>query len=299
MRVVIAGGTGLIGRRLAEQLVADGDEVVVLSRRPRALQGARVVGWDPAEPASVPPLLRGVDAVVNLAGESIGSGRWTRRRRAAIRESRLAATRSLVAAMGDGGPRVLVSGSASGYYGAGEEAVDETAPPGRDFLASVCVEWEAEARRAEARGVRCAVTRMGVVLAPEAEALRRMLLPVRLGVGGPLGSGAQWLPWVHLDDAAGILALAVQDPSVSGPLNVASPEPVRQRDFVRTAARLLHRPALLPMPAPALRLLLGEQASVVLEGRPLRPRAAQAAGYHFRHPGLEEALRDILGRPHR
>jgi uncharacterized protein (TIGR01777 family) len=239
--------------------------------------------------------LEGVDAVVHLAGEGL-VGRWTERKKRAIRESRVDGTRNLVTAMAsvDPRPRTLISMSATGYYGdEGDEPLTEDSPPGRGFLADMVGAWEGEAARAEGLGVRVALLRTGIVLG-RGGALRRLLPAARLGLGGPMGSGRQWWSWVHIRDFAGLVKLALET-DLSGPILVASPSPVRQRDLARTLGRLLHRPAWTPAPAWALRLALGEVSSELLWSRRVAPRRAQEGGYGFLFPELEPALRDLLG----
>lgn len=318
MRVVIAGGTGLIGSALARRLQREGRQVIVLTRSAAAsgVGGGggsgvgdgrlRHVAWTaapvrPGEPR--PPwweAVAGAAAVVNLAGASIAAGRWTPRQKQRIRESRLQATRALVQAIEAAEPRpaVLVSGSAVGYYGPrGDEVVDEATPAGDDFLSHVCVTWEAEARKAAAAGVRVALVRTGLVLAREGGALPRLVLPFRLGAGGPLGSGRQWMPWIHLDDLVALLVFLIERPGLEGPFNGTAPNPVRNRDFARSLGRVLGRPSWLPAPAFALRLALGEMAdALLLSGQRAVPRRAQQAGFRFRFPEVEPALRDLLAR---
>ncbi|ADU51556.1 domain of unknown function DUF1731 [Thermaerobacter marianensis DSM 12885] len=317
MRVVIGGGTGLIGSALAHRLLEDGHEVVVLTRSPGTAAGGggpeaagpghlRRVTWTaaPAGPGEPEPAwweaVEGAGAVVNLAGESIAAGRWTPRQKERILQSRLQATRALVQAIAAARrkPAVLVSGSAVGYYGPrGDEAIDETAPPGTDFLSRVCVAWEAEARKAEEAGVRVALVRTGLVLAREGGALPRLVLPFRLGAGGPLGSGRQWVPWIHVDDLVGLIRFLLAAEGQEGPFNGTAPHPVTNRDFARVLGKVLGRPAWLPAPAFALRLALGEMAdALLLSGQRAVPRRALAEGFVFRFPEVEPALRDVLGR---
>ncbi len=298
MLALVTGGTGFIGRALVARLEAPR----VLSRdaaRARASLGAGVeaFAWDPE--AGPPPAaaLDGVEAVFHLAGDSVGEGRWTAAKKARIRDSREKGTRNLVAALAalPKRPRVLVSASAVGWYGdRGEEVLDEAAPAATDFLGEVCAAWEAEARKAEALGVRVVRLRLGVVLGEGGGALGRMLLPFRLGVGGRLGSGRQWMPWVHRDDVVGLALHAAATASLSGAVNAVSPNPVTNAEFTRTLGRVLRRPAFLPAPAFALRLALGEFAEVLLASTRAVPRTAEQSGYRFRHPDLEQALRSIL-----
>jgi uncharacterized protein len=294
MNVLIAGGTGLLGSALVNRLKSEGHDVRVLSRRPRSPHD---IAWTPDGTAGPwASALDDADAVVNLAGESIASGRWTAARKARIRDSRLHATRSLVAAIQRAArrPSVFISGSAIGYYGPhGEEPVTEQTPPGDDFLATVCREWETEARRA-ADVTRLVLLRTGIVLAREGGALPPMALPFRLFAGGPVGSGRQYQPWIHRDDWVAMTAWAVRTPAVSGPLNVTAPTPVTNRELAQTLGRVLGRPAFMPAPAFAMRAILGEMAdALLLTGARVIPAHAQAMGFHFEYPTLEPALRAI------
>lgn len=297
MRVALVGATGFLGGHLARALLGRGDEVVALVRGDRSgIAGARDVHWDPAEGPLPPGALDGVDAVANLAGASIGAKRWTAARKRVIRESRVLTTRAVVDALAaDGAPRVLLNASGVDVYGARDEPVDESSAPGQGFLPETAVAWEREALRATGHGVRVVLLRSGIVLARDAEALVRIARPVRLFAGGPLGSGRQWYAWIHLEDEIGLMLHALDHPEVAGPLNAASPNPERQRDFVRILGRVLHRPAVLPAPAVAVRLAVGELATLALDGRPVVPRVARETGYAFRFPDLEGALRDIYG----
>ena len=292
MRVLVTGGTGLVGRPACDALRAAGHAVTIVSREPGRVP-ARAIGWDGLRTA-IPE----TDAIVNLAGESIASGRWTAARKAAIRSSRVEATRALVDAAATASPRpkVLVNASGVGYYGAhGDEPLDETAAAGTDFLARLCVEWEAEARRAEALGVRVVVVRLGVVLAPDGGALSAMLLPFRAGLGGPIGGGRQWISWVHRDDVVGLLREAVGNTEYAGPVNATSPNPVTNRDFARALGRALHRPTVLPVPGIGLRLLMGEMATMLLTGQRVLPKVAERLGYAWQQPELPEALERCVG----
>lgn len=297
MRVALTGATGLIGRHVATALIARGDELVALVRGGSSgIDGARDVRWDPAEGPLPARALDGVDAVVNLAGAPLFGRRWTASRKRRIRESRTLTTRHVVDALAaDGAPRVLVNGSAVGFYGDADVRVDETAPPGSDFLADTCVAWEREALRARDHGVRVALIRTGLVLARDGGILSTVARPVRLCAGGPLGGGRQWVPWIHVEDEVGIILMLLDRDDQDGPFNGSAPEPVRQRDFVRTLARVLHRPAVVPAPAVAIRLALGEQAVLALEGQRAVPAAALAAGHRFAYTDLEAALRAVYG----
>jgi uncharacterized protein len=278
MRVAVTGASGLIGTRLGAALRARGDDVTPLKLRD-----------GPPSPAA----LAGHDAVVHLAGEPVAQ-RWTGAARERIRNSRVEGTRGLVAAIAaaDPRPRVLVTASGVGYYGAhGDERLDEDAAAGDDFLAQVCVATESEARAAEQAGVRVVVLRTGVVLDRAGGALAKMLPAFRLGVGGPVAGGDQYLSWIHLDDLVGMYLAAIDDEAWSGPFNATAPEPVTNAQFSQALGRALHRPAVLPVPAIALRALYGQMAEIVTEGQRAIPRRALERGYSFRQPDLDEALR--------
>jgi uncharacterized protein (TIGR01777 family) len=303
VRVVVTGATGMIGSALVRELQARGDEVVVLSRdagRAREeLPGVEAHDWaDPKSEPAPAAAFAGADAVVHLLGEPIAQ-RWSDDAKAEIRGSRVLGTRNLVAALREAEPRpgVLVSQSGSGYYGArGDEPVDESEPPGDDFAAQVVVAWEAEARAAEELGLRVAMPRTGIVLSESGGALEKMLPPFKLGVGGPVAGGDQYMPWVHLDDVTGAILFAIDDERVSGPVNVAAPEPVTNRDFSKALGRVLKRPAFMPVPAFALRLLYGEMAIIVTTGVRAVPARLEELGYAFRRAHLEDALRAATGR---
>ena len=299
MRVTLTGASGLIGTRLVRALRARGDEVTVLSRSPEKVSdtlGVPAEHWDPNAGLAPASALAGRDAVVHLAGERVDQ-RWTDNSRRAIAGSRETGTRNLVEGLRAADPRpgVLVSSSAVGYYGArGDEVVEESARPGTGFLAEVCVAWEHEATRAEELGLRVVRVRTGVVLDGGGGALARMLTPFKLGVGGPIAGGDQYMPWTHADDLVGIYLAAIDGADWTGPVNGSAPEPVTNAVFSRALGRALHRPALLPVPGFALQLLYGDMAEVVTEGQRAVPRRPLDLGYDFRHPDLDEALRDAL-----
>lgn len=305
MRVVIAGGSGMIGRHLSRALLADGWAVDILTRdvertSRRLPEGARAIAWTPDSPAGLETAFDGADGVINLAGVSLGPQPWTPGRKRAILGSRVAATDAIVGAARalppERRPRVLVNASGSDVYtGRDARPADESTEPTHDFLADVCLRWEAAAREAEALGVRVALVRTAFVLAPDAPVLRLLALPFRLFVGGRLGSGRQWFSWIHIDDLVGIYRLALTDPSIAGPINAASPEPCRQADLAAALGRTLHRPSWLPAPAWALRLALRDQATLLVGSRRAVPACALAAGYRFKHPVIDEALADVLG----
>jgi uncharacterized protein len=304
MRVAVTGSTGLIGRAVVRALTDRGDQVVALSRdadRARRALGDRVEAHAWPNPTGAPPpeaALAGADAVVHLLGEPVAQ-RWTDQAKENIRRSRVDGTRSLVqgllALAPDRRPAALVSQSASGFYGPhGDEQLTEDAPPGDDFLAGVVVGWEGEAMRA-AMELRVVLTRTGVVLSPEGGALAKMLPFFRLGIGGPVAGGRQYVPWIHLVDVVGALLFCLDNAQATGPVNLAAPNPVTNAELSRTLGRVLNRPAVLPVPAFALKLLYGEMAQIVLTGQRVVPSRLKQLGYEFRHPDLEAALRDVLG----
>jgi len=297
VRVTVVGGTGLIGRRLASSLAEDGHEATAVSRGAAEVEGARHERWDPANGPIPDSLLDGRDAVVNLAGAPIQGGRWTEGRKRVLWDSRVATTQRVVEALPGSGVRTLVNASAVGFYGPrGDEEVTEATPQGTGFLSDLCAAWEGAARQAESRaGARVARLRTGVVLAAEGGALPVMARPVRLFVGGPLGSGRQWIPWIHVDDVVGLIRTAISDGGLAGPVNVVGPAPERQRDVVRAIGDVLGRPTVVPAPAFAVKAALGEMATVALDGQRAVPAAAERAGYAFAFPELVPALQSELG----
>ncbi len=299
MRIVLAGGTGFLGAPLAAALAADGHEVVILSRTAAA---PRTIVWHPD--GSSGPWARAVDgaaAIVNLAGASIAGHRWTAAHKARIRDSRILATRSLAAAIREAAspPAVLVNGSAVGYYGPrGDEIVTEASPPGDDFLAGVCVDWEREAAAAAGPQTRVVCVRTGLVIERDGGALPQMLLPFRLGVGGPVGSGRQYWPWIHHADWIAVVRWAIDVDALTGAINATAPQPVTNREFARSLGRVMHRPAFMPAPAFALRVILGEMAdALLLTGQRAVPDRAIKAGFRFKYPALDAALRAIFSAP--
>lgn len=302
-RVVLTGATGTIGRALTGELLRSGTEVTALSREPDAARGKLPTGvdvqrWDePTESRPPRAALRGAEAVVHLLGEPIAQ-RWTERVKRAIRDSRVLSTRHLVEALGDLSdaerPAALVSQSATGYYGStGDREITEEAGPGSDFLAEVTLAWEREARGAESL-TRVVLTRTGVVLSAEGGALGQMLPFFRLGLGGPVAGGRQYVPWVHLDDVARALAFCAARELASGPVNVSAPQPVTNADFSHALGRALGRPTVLPVPGFALRLLYGEMAQVVAEGARVVPERLLSLGFEFSKPTIDQALGDVL-----
>jgi uncharacterized protein (TIGR01777 family) len=300
MRVTVTGATGLIGRRIVAELTGRGDEVTVLSRDPerarRSLPGVEAAAWDPQAGPAPAAALSGRDAVVHLAGENVAQ-RWSDDARRRIRDSRELGTRHLVEGLRAAEPRplALISSSAVGYYGPhGDEPLPEDTPPGSDFLAGVCVAWEREAKAAEELGMRVALVRTGVVLDKDGGALGKMLPFFRAGIGGPVAGGAQLMPWIHVDDVVGIYLAALDGERWTGPVNATAPEPVSNKTFSRALGRALHRPAVLPVPALAIRTLYGEMAEIVTKGQNAIPRRTTELGYRHRHGDLDEALRAAL-----
>jgi uncharacterized protein (TIGR01777 family) len=299
MKVTVTGATGRIGSHLVAALKARGDDVIALSRSPeRASEqlGVEALAWDPENESAPMPALVGRDAVVHLAGEDVGQ-RWSKDAKKRILDSREGGTRSLVHAIFAAKPRppVLVCASAAGYYGArGDEPVDETGPPGSDWLASVVVRWEAQADTAKL-GTRVVKVRTGVVLDADGGALAKMLPPFKAGIGGPVGGGKQYMPWIHLDDLVGIYLAAIDAPSFAGPINASAPNPATNKEFSQALGRALHRPAVAPIPGLTLKAMYGEMAQIVLKGVRMVPGRAAELGYEFQHADLDEALQDTLG----
>jgi len=297
MKVLVTGARGLIGSALLPTLAAEGHEVVRVTRsEPR---GPAEVRWDPMAGAMDRAALDGVDAVVHLAGESV-AGRWTDGKKRRIRDSRVLGTRLLAqaAAGRERGPRAMVCASAIGYYGdRGEERLTEASPPGEGFIVDVVRDWEQAADPARAAGIRVAHLRFGIVQSPRGGALRAQLPLFRLGLGGPVGSGRQYLSWVAIDDVVRAIEHALRDDRLSGPANVTAPEPVTNAAYASALGRVLRRPAVLPAPTPAVRLVLGEFAGELLSSRRVLPERLVETGFEFRHPDLDAALRHVLGRP--
>lgn len=303
MKILITGSSGLVGTTLVSALARAGHTVCRLVRPQSAAgEGPKEgfgVAWNPATEelggAGV-----GADAVVNLAGASIAGGRWTAERKALLRSSRIGTTHALVGALAkmNARPSVLVSASAIGIYGdRGDETLTEESKPGTDFLADLAKEWEAEALKAEALGTRVVLARFGIILAPDGGALPKMLTPFKLGVGGRLGSGKQWMSWVTLEDVVAILRFAIENATVRGAINIVSAQPLRNSEFTKVLAKAVHRPALFPAPAFALRLALGEMANaLLLSSQRVLPQASEKLGYRFLHPDLTSALSSVLAK---
>ena len=302
MRVLITGGTGMVGRALSANLVADGHEVIVLSRTPSKAKslpaGVLVQQWDAKTATGWGHLADAADAIVNLAGENIGAGRWTDERKARIENSRLDAGRAVVEAVEQASqkPKVVIQASGVGYYGPrGDEELTEDASPGEDWAAQVVIHyWEAATEPVEAMGVRRAIIRTAPILDANEGALPRMVLPTKLFVGGPLGGGKQWLSWIHLQDAVAGIRFLIENPQAHGPFNLSAPNPVTNGQFMRALGRVLGRPSIMPTPAFAVKLLFGEMATVLLDGQRGIPKNLLDLGFTFDFPSVEPALNDLL-----
>jgi hypothetical protein len=296
MNILITGGTGFIGGALSRELKGQGHSVVITTRRKN--DSPEKITWKP--PALIPSeVISRFDAVINLAGESIAAGRWTAERKQRIRSSRIDTTHSLVESMKNAGkkPRILISASAVGYYGpCGDETITEGHPPGSDFLSEVTKSWEKEALMAAELGIRVVIVRFGTVLEADGGALPQMVMPFRFFIGGPIGSGKQWFSWVHRDDLIGIIIHCLEHDSIKGPVNVVSPQPVTNREFSSALGRALRRPSWLPVPAFVLRLAMGELGSIVLTGQMVVPEKILKAGYQFKYPDIDRALKAIFSK---
>jgi uncharacterized protein (TIGR01777 family) len=292
--VAIAGGSGFLGQKLAERLVRSGHAARILTRQTTPAPDR--ITWRPdGTPGALPQHLDGLDAVVNLAGENVSEGRWTDRRKAVLRSSRLLPTRTIASAIAECSrpPRVFVSASGVGYYGPhGDEAVTESTPAGSDFFGRLCVEWEQEARAAEPT-TRVAIVRSGIVLAADGGALKKMLLPFKLGLGATVGSGRQYLPWIHVDDWTALVTWMITSEAAAGPFNGTAPGTVTNYEFTRALGRALKRPTIFRAPEFAMHLALGEMADMLLHGQRALPAHAQDAGFQFAYPTLEPALTSL------
>lgn len=315
MRVFVTGGTGLVGSHLVKRLRDRGDHVMLLTRRPDAATSfagpnCAIIPGDPTQPGTWVHAVADCDAVVNLAGEGLFNRRWNQEFKDQIRTSRVKATENIVAALGQSGTaatvsdrpvsrearrRVLVNASAIGIYGPhGDEELSEDSLPGNDFLATVCVDWEKAAEPAAAHGVRLVLLRTGIVLAKDGGALKQMLTPFKMFVGGPVGDGKQWMSWIHIDDEVGLILYALDNAGVNGPLNATAPKPVTNRDFATALGKTLGRPSFMPTPGFMLGFMLGESAQIVTSGQRVLPRKAIDTGYQFKFTDVEAALRDLL-----
>ncbi len=301
MRVIITGGTGLIGKALCTALVNDQHSVIALSRNPDKniglFSGVRLEKWDGKTAAGWGALVDSADAIINLAGEGIADGRWSKERKKSIRESRINAGLAVMDAIKQASnkPKVLLQSSAVGYYGPhGDEIVTEETAMGSDFLAKVCHDWEASTVSVTQMGVRRAVLRTGVVLSRQGGALPKMAMPFKFFAGGPVGNGKQWLPWIHIEDEVRAIQFLLNQAEASGPFNLSAPNPVTNKEFGQTLGKVMGRPALAPAPAIAMKTIFGEMATVLLDGQRAVPNRLQALGFTFTYPTLEEALRNLF-----
>ena len=300
MRVIITGGTGLIGRALTHSLINDGHEVIVLTRSPEKANvpaGAIAERWDGRSVEGWGHWVDGADAIVNLAGAGLAASRWSTARKTLIRDSRLDAGRAVVQAVkrAEQKPEVVIQSSAVGYYGPRDDnVITEDALPGIDFLAKVCVDWEASTASVEELGVRRAILRTGVVLSANGGALPKMALPFKFFVGGPIGSGKQWLSWIHMADEVAAIRFLIENKAATGRFNLAAPNPLTNADFSRAIGKAMGRPAVMPVPAFALKLVFGELSTTLLTGQRVVPQRLQELGFTFQFSEAEEALRDLL-----
>jgi uncharacterized protein (TIGR01777 family) len=300
MNILILGGSGLIGKAFIQSALTSSHQIWVLSRRPEQSglpPEVKTMAWDGQTNSGWADLIENMDVLINLAGENIGSGRWDKARKERIRTSRVKAGQAVVQAIQSARrrPSVLLQASAIGYYGPHhDEILDESAQPGQDFLSSICQDWENATTPVESLGVRRILIRTGIVLSRRAGALPRLLLPFQLFAGGPLGSGQQWWPWIHLQDQISAMQFLMVHPQAAGAYNLVAPTPVRMADFGRILAQTLHRPYWLPAPAFALRLLLGEMSTIVLDGQRAIPQRLLGLGYKFQFPQLSSALSDLF-----
>ncbi len=301
MKIVASGMSGLIGRRLGLELAKKHELVRLIRRKKSAGSGGvaegREVLWSPGEFGDWTKEIDGADAVINLCGEPIAEKRWTAQRKALLKNSRIQATQGLTRAIGMAAakPKVFLNASAIGYYGSGDNfLIDENARPGVGFLADLCLEWEREARNAEAYKIRVVLLRTGIVLSKESGALKKMLPPFRWFLGGPLGNGKQFMSWIHIDDEVNAILAALDDPMIRGPVNLTAPNPVTMDEFANALGRAVRRPALLRVPAFVLKTLLGEMADMLLTGQKAYPQKLKRSGFEFLFPTLEEALKDLF-----
>ncbi len=302
MHILITGGTGLIGRALIDNLVADGHTATVLSRSPQKHQsslptGVQAVAWDGKSADGWEHLADGADAIVNLAGEGIADGRWSEERKQRIVQSRVDAGKAVVEAVRQAQtkPKVVIQASAVGYYGVGDDtSLPEESAPGKDFLGHVCFDWEASSAEVEQMGVRRVIIRTGIVLSTKGGAFPKLLLPFHFFAGGPIGSGSQYFPWIHIDDQVKAIRFLIENEDASGPFNLAAPNPPTNKEFVQKLGKAMGRPAFMPVPSFVFKIIFGEMSTVLLDGQRALPQALQAAGFTFAYPEATGATRDIL-----
>jgi uncharacterized protein (TIGR01777 family) len=305
MKVVVAGGSGFIGRPLCQALLQDEHQVTVLSRSPAATKNRldsriTIIEWDGCTPGGWEQTLDTADAIINLTGEAIADKRWSEDRKQALRDSRIGTTRAIVQALSRVPirSRTLINASAIGYYGPRDATpVTEESQPGSDFLAKLCIDWEQEAAQAESLGIRVVRLRIGIVLGKKGGALPRMLPPFYFFLGGPIAPGHQWMSWIHERDVVGLILWTLANQQIRGPLNAVAPQPVTMREFCRTLGHILKRPSWLPVPEAVLRLMLGELATLLTTGQRVEPTGALRGGYVFKYSALGSALREIMGKP--
>ena len=305
MKILITGATGLIGRNLLPLLKDNGHEVIALTRNPdtagvRLPVACQIIRWDPLSSIDLPDLPENIDTVIHLCGEGIAEGRWTRKRKQAIYDSRILSTRNLLSlfSKSKSPPKVWISASAIGYYkNSSHPALEENSPSGNGFLAELCKDWETETFKAEALGIRTLALRLGIILGHDGGVSAKMLPPFRMGLGGPLGKGDSWMSWIHVRDVAGLILAALENPGYQGPINAVSPHPVTNREFTTTLAGILNRPAFFTVPAFALKLLLGEMSEVLLASQNVSAQKAIGLGYKFVYPKLKIALKVICDQP--
>lgn len=297
MRIIVSGSHGLVGKALIKALEADGHEIYRLVRH--APNSEKEIEWSPDRYSIAISRIEGFDAVYHLAGESIASGRWDDEKKRKIRESRTKGTKLLADALANlsAPPQTLISASATGYYGdRGDELLTETSLPGKGFLADVCMEWEQATEHARAKGVRVVNTRFGIILDKEGGALAKMLTPFRMGIGGRIGDGKQWMSWIALDDVISALQFVLNNETLNSPVNFVAPNPVTNAEFTKTLGKVLSRPTIFPIPEFGVRLAFGEMAdALLLSSQKVKPQKLEASGFQFRHPHLEQALKTILG----
>ena len=299
MKIVITGASGLIGTVLLDRLSKQSHSLILLSRKPReesVRKNNQWMAWQPGQTGAWERAIDGADGIINLAGEPIAEKRWSKVQKARLRNSRIDGTQSLVNAVANAQvkPKFMISASAVGYYGSrGDEIVSEESKPGDDFLASLCVQWEDEARKAEALGVRVALLRTGIVLAKGGGALKKMVPPFKMFAGGPLGSGGQWMPWIHIDDEVGMIQFLIENQNARGAFNGTAPNPATMLEFSKTLGAVLNRPSWARVPPSLLALMVGEMADMLLAGQRATPQAALKLGYQFKYPHLKQALESL------
>jgi len=298
MRIAIIGGRGFIGRNLSNELMAAGHQVIIVTRAKdtKAVNSGFYVNWDGKDRKALQTILEKCDAVVNLAGENIGVKPWTKARKEMLRRSRVETTNVLVDSLNELKklPLILIQASAIGFYGVGDQPVDENSPAGKDWLAKLCVEWEDPLTRLNEKNTRVVIIRNGVVLGKQGSVLQKLLLPIKLFIGGPLGKGNQWISWIHIEDEARAIRYLLENEKCCGIYNLTAPEAVQNAEMVRTLARITHRPFWIRTPAFLLRMALGEMSTIVLDGQRVLPSRLTSAGFIFNYNDLEKALRDLL-----